>query len=111
MGEKPNSLGISENTCLDKLVQLRLETRYLRLPAQAHEAKALQTWVYGAGKTFDSIALKKSRPDHRVTARYRGKSGLQRAKWWVTPTRSNPRDKCNRKQTANSNVGKGETAV
>jgi len=30
--------------------------------------------------------------DEHALRKYRGKSGLQRAKWWVTPTRSNPRD-------------------
>src|SRR3954453_11516730 len=43
----------------------------------------------------------------------RGKSGLHRAGWWVTPTRGNPRDSAteNRPPSGPGPGGKGETVV
>src|SRR4051794_28754984 len=45
--------------------------------------------------------------------RRRGKSGLHRARWWVTPTRGDPRDSAteSRPPTRSGGVGKGETVV
>lgn len=53
------------------------------------------------------------RVTNRETGRCRGRSGLHRTRWWVTPTRGNPRDQCHRKQTAVAprSGGKGETVV
>ncbi len=39
-------------------------------------------------------------PGDRDVARRRGRSGLHRTRWWVTPTRGDPRDQCHREQTA-----------
>ena len=55
-----------------------------------------------------------SRPDHRVVEIHRGKSGLHRAKRWVTPTRSNPRESATESKPPafmKVKVGKGETVV
>ena len=64
-----------------------------------------------------SLAARMGWPGGRVTegftSRCRGRSGLHRTRWWVTPTRGDPRDQCHRKQTAVAprSGGKGETVV
>ncbi len=42
--------------------------------------------------------------------RRRGKSGLRRARWWVTPTRGDPRDSATENRPP-AQAGKGETVV
>ena len=49
-------------------------------------------------------------------SRRRGRSGLHRARWWVTPTRGNPRDSATENRppagpAQAGRAGKGETAV
>ena len=51
-------------------------------------------------------------PGDRVEATPRGRSGLYRARWWVTPTRGNPRDSATEmKPPPGLPGGKGETVV
>ena len=62
-------------------------------------------------------ARRTSRPDGRVGTfgSRRGKSGLHRARWWVTPTRGDPRDSATERRPPPIRFGraggKGETAV
>src|SRR3954451_2837608 len=49
-----------------------------------------------------------------LEARCRGKSGLHRARWWVTPTRGDPRDSATENRPplrSPDRGGKGETVV
>ena len=52
------------------------------------------------------------RPRRRASTRRRGKSGLHRARWWVTPTRGDPRESATENRPPDSpEAGKGETVV
>jgi hypothetical protein len=77
--------------------------------------------VADAYQSFGAATLDRERAGW-ATASYtscvrRGKSGLHRAAWWVTPTRGNPRDSAteNRPPAAPAgngrSAGKGETVV
>ena len=53
-----------------------------------------------------------SRPGDRGEETRRGRSGLHRARWWVTPTRGDPRESATEKRPPPcSHGGKGETVV
>src|SRR4051794_25129698 len=53
-------------------------------------------------------------PGDRVEATPRGRSGLHRARWWVTPTRGDPRESATENRPpvlVPTRTGKGETVV
>src|SRR4051812_25749355 len=62
-------------------------------------------------RTVDESA---GRPRRATRVACRGTSGLQRARWWVTPTRGNPRESATENRPpllAPVRRGKGETVV
>ncbi len=64
------------------------------------------------GRWPATLLLRTGRPGDRVEETPRGRSGLRRAGWWVTPTRGDPRDSATENRPpppSRDGGGKGET--
>src|SRR6476659_1632117 len=76
------------------------------VPSTADDASPTRDDRYAVART--------SRPGGRDVARHRGESGLDRAGWWVTPTRVYPGDSATENRPPRfpqGGRGKGETVV